>query len=90
MADVNVRDLDDEVKRITDELARSRGMSTSGYIRMLLEQNAEAERRRRQMHAADERIARVRAELDLSRLSSGAHMVREARDEYEREMDARS
>jgi len=90
VADINVRDVDDEVKRITDELARSRGMSTSGYIRMLLERNAEVERRRLQMHAADERIAHVRAGLDLSRLPAGAHIIREAREEYEREMDGRS
>jgi plasmid stability protein len=85
MADLNIRDLEDDVKEITDQLAREQNMSTAAYVRALLRKNAAAERQRRAMREADKRVAELRAELDLSRLTStGAQMVREARDEYER------
>lgn len=53
-----------------------------------VEQDVATERRRRAMHEADQRIARLRAGLDMSRLTAtGGQMVREARDEYARSPD---
>jgi plasmid stability protein len=85
MADLNIRNLEDDVKEITDQLAREKNMSTAAYVRALLRNNAATERQRRAMREADKRIAELQAQLDLSRLTAaGAQMVREARDDYER------
>ena len=90
MADLHIRDLDDEVKNITDELARAQNLSTAAYVRALLTKNAAAERQRKAMREADERITDLRTQLHLSRLTStGATLVREARDEYERDENHR-
>lgn len=82
MADINVRDVNDEVKAITEELARREALSTSAYIRKLLEVNAESERRRRAMLSADQRLQRIREEMGLGHVDAG-DIVREIRDEYE-------
>lgn len=83
MADLNIRDVDDEVKSITEELARRESLSTSAYIRQLLESNAQAERRRRAMWAADRRLTHVRDQWRVDRGESLGSVVRELRVEHE-------
>lgn len=83
MSDINIRDVDDEIKRITDSLARAENLSTSAYIRRLLRENAQAELRRRSMREAEQRIEDIHKDLHIGSVDSDG-AVREIRDQYDR------
>lgn len=86
MATVQVRDVPDEVARVIAEKASAEHKSVSAYLRDLMTADAKQELQKRAMRQWNAELDELQARLGLPNEStiSGAEVVREIRDEYER------
>lgn len=86
MATVQVRDVPDDVVEVITEKASAEHKSFAAYMRDLMAADAKEELQRRAMRRWSAELAETQARLGLPVPSdiSGAEVVREIRDEYER------
>lgn len=86
MATVQVRDVPDEVAEIIAEKASAAHKSVSAYLRDLMAADVKLELQKRAIARWNDNLKRLHAELGMPTASglSGAEVVREIRDEYER------
>lgn len=87
MATVQVRDVPDEVAEVIAEKARAENKSVSAYLRELMAADVKQELQRRAIERWDARLEETQARLGLPGRSSvsSAEVVREIRDEYDRD-----
>lgn len=86
MATVQVRDVPDDVAAAIAEKARGEHKSVSAYLRDLMAADVQRELQRRAIAAWDEELAQTQQRLGIPGQStvSGADVVREIRDAYDR------
>lgn len=86
MATMQVRDVPDDVAEVIAEKARAEHKSVSAYLRDLMTADAKQELQSRAMRQWNAELDDLHAQLGLPNQStiSGAEVVREIRDEYER------
>lgn len=85
MAQILVRDLKDEVVAAVKEQARERHRSLEGEVRAILEEVAERRRRHAEFMAE---LERLQAEFAGRPTTDSAELLREAREERERQWDS--
>jgi plasmid stability protein len=87
MATIHVRDVPHDIAEIIAAKAAAEQASVSAYLRKLMAADAEVELRKRAMRQWLGDLGQLHRDLGLPRHSdvSGAELVRQAREEYERE-----
>ncbi|MFD6857092.1 hypothetical protein ACFWCF_07080 [Rhodococcus sp. NPDC060090] len=86
MATLQVRDVPDEVAAVIAEKALAEHKSVSAYLRDLMAADVRRELQRRAIAAWDEKLEQTQRRLAISGRAtmSGAEVVRDIRDEYDR------
>lgn len=86
MATVQVRDVPDEVAAVIAEKASAEHKSVSAYLRDLMAVDVQRELQRRAIATWDEKLQQTQQRLGITGRStvSGAEVVREVRDDYDR------
>ncbi len=89
MATVQVRDVPDEVAAVIAEKASAEHKSVSAYLRDLMAADVRRELQRRAIATWDEKLQQTQQRLGLAGRSavSGAEVVREVRDDYDRDSE---
>lgn len=87
MATIHVRDVPDDIAEIIAQKASAARTSVSAYLRDLMAADAEAELSRRAMQRWTQELGDLQREIGLPRRTgvSGADLMREVRQEYERD-----
>lgn len=83
MANLNIRGVDDETKDLLDRIAAAEGMTTTAYIRQVLDAAVQQERQREGMRASRKRLRAIHAQAGARKVSLDdvVQAVREARDD---------
>lgn len=84
MSVLYVRDVDEETKSLLTKAAAAEGLSATAYVRRMVEEVAERERRREAMRTGFQRLDALRQGVTTAPPGTGAQLVREIREEYER------
>ncbi|MGI5222915.1 hypothetical protein [Nocardia sp. CA-290969] len=86
MATIQVRDVPDEVAAVIGEKASAEHKSVSAYLRDLMAADVRRELQRRAISAWDEELKQTQQRLGITGPTtvSGAEVVREVRDGYDR------
>ena len=89
MATVQVRDVPDEVAAVIAEKASAEHKSVSAYLRDLMAADVRRELQRRAIATWDAKLQQTQQRLGLTGRSavSGADVVREIRDDYDRDSE---
>ncbi|NKY44487.1 antitoxin [Nocardia cerradoensis] len=86
MATVQVRDVPDDVAEVIAEKARAEHKSVSAYLRDLMAADVRRELQRRAIATWDEKLRQTQQRIGITgrATTSGAEVVREVRDDYDR------
>ncbi|MBO0853906.1 MAG: hypothetical protein J2P18_09065 [Nocardia sp.] len=86
MATVQVRDVPDDVAAVIAEKANAEHKSVSAYLRDLMAADVRRELQRRAITEWDEKLRRTQRRIGITggATISGADVVREVRDDYDR------